>query len=87
MPSGVSFETVDHILVEVAPGPVVSLKKAMADKARRLGGDAILQFVTGHKPRIGIFKFGFVARYGSGRVVKITENREEVMSKFQLDMY
>lgn len=83
LPDEVKFEFIENLFVEIDPAPAVAVKKVMADKARKLGGDAIIQFVTGYKPR---FALTFSARYGSGQVVKITENKD-AMPKYGIELY
>jgi hypothetical protein len=84
LPAEVKYEFIESLFVEIDPAPVVAVKMVMADKARLLGGDAIIQFVAGYKPRLSLT---FSGRYGSGQVVKITENKEAAMLKSHGEVY
>jgi hypothetical protein len=70
LPATVHFEVLENIEVgKVWYGSDGNVKESMADRARQIGADAVIEVKTWHQPS----GFSWAAPHGSGKAVKIVE--------------
>ncbi len=84
LPVSVEFDLVATVEGDKgSPWSSTAICQDLADKARKLGGDAIIQFDTSYQWRF----FSLGSRYGSGQVVKFMDDPKVVFSKLSGEWY
>ena len=70
LPPGIEFEEIAQIEVgKVWYGSPEGVYKTMADRARKLGADAVIEIATWHQPA----GFSWAAPQGSGKAIKLID--------------
>ena len=84
LPPGVSFETLEAIDVgKVWYGSSQDVKQSMADRARMIGADAVVEVKTWHQPA----GWSWAAPHGSGKAVRFSESSVTNLSGLHGDWY
>jgi len=80
LPASMKYEILESIEVgKVWYGSSDNVKKSMADRAREIGANAVIEIKTWHQPS----GFSWAAPHGSGKAVRMSQPDFETLSKRQ----